>query len=97
MIPRLREIKLFRFAYAGVVVARILFGYKLLSLRRKRLPEDVYLQRLGERHLRSAGTYRPPRISPPRFPTLASLCLRAWLLPRFSGIPTRWSPQFVIS
>ena len=54
MIPRLREIRLFRFAYAGAVVARVLLGYKLLSLRRKGLPEDVYLQRLSAHHLRSA-------------------------------------------
>ena len=54
MTPRLREIRLFRFAYAGVVVARILLGYKLLSLRRKGLPKDVYLQRLSAHHLRSA-------------------------------------------
>ena len=47
MIPRFREIRLFRFAYAGAVVARILLGYKLLSLRKKGLPEDVYLQRLA--------------------------------------------------
>ena len=53
-MPRLREIRLFRFAYAGVIVARILFGYKLLSLRRKGLPEDVYLRRLSAHHLRSA-------------------------------------------
>ncbi len=54
MIPRFREIRLFRFAYAGAVVARILLGYKLLSLRKKGLPEDVYLQRLSAHHLRSA-------------------------------------------
>ncbi len=54
MRPRLRELRLVRFAYAGAVVARVLLGYKLLALRKGRWSPEKYQHRLSVYHLNSA-------------------------------------------
>jgi len=53
-LQRLREMPLARFAYAGALVAGILAGYKLLSLRRHYLAPGEYQERLNAYHARSA-------------------------------------------
>ncbi len=50
----IREMRLFRFAYAGGIAARILLGYRFLAARKKKLTPEAYQQRLHEHHLRSA-------------------------------------------
>jgi predicted unusual protein kinase regulating ubiquinone biosynthesis (AarF/ABC1/UbiB family) len=50
----LREMRPVRFAYAGGLVASILAGYKLLSLRRGRLSDEEYKEQLSAYHSRSA-------------------------------------------
>lgn len=54
MLPGLRENRIFRFTYAATTAGRILAGYKLLSLRKKRLTPEEYERRLREHHRRSA-------------------------------------------
>ena len=53
-LPQLLEMRPVRFAYAGGLVASILAGYKLLSLRRGRLSAEKYEERLSAYHTRSA-------------------------------------------
>ena len=53
-LPQLLEMRPVRFAYAGGLVASILAGYKLLSLRRGRLTAEKYEERLSAYHTRSA-------------------------------------------
>ena len=53
-LPQLLEMRPLRFAYAGGLVASILTGYKLLSLRRGSLSSEEYQQRLRAYHTRSA-------------------------------------------
>src|SRR5206468_12546311 len=54
LLPQLLEMRPLRFAYAGGLVASILTGYKLLSLRRGRLSQEEYQDRLSSYHTRSA-------------------------------------------
>ena len=54
LLPQLLEMRPLRFAYAGGLVASILAGYKLLSLRRGRLSPEEYAERLSDYHTRSA-------------------------------------------
>ncbi len=54
MNPRLREIRAFRLAYAGAVAARVLAGYKFISLRRGRMSPEEYQERVHAHHTRSA-------------------------------------------
>ena len=54
LLPQLLEMRPLRFAYAGGLVASILAGYKLLSLRRGSLSSEEYQQRLRAYHTRSA-------------------------------------------
>jgi predicted unusual protein kinase regulating ubiquinone biosynthesis (AarF/ABC1/UbiB family) len=54
LLPQLREMRAVRFAYAGGLVASILAGYKLLSLRRGSLSAEEYQERLSAHHNRSA-------------------------------------------
>ena len=54
MLPQLLEMRPLRFAYAGGLVASILAGYKLLSLRRGRLSPEESEERLSAYHTRSA-------------------------------------------
>src|SRR5438046_74433 len=50
MTFNLRDVQAYRFAYAGMVVGRILLGYKRLSMRRGKLGEKHYEQRLKAHH-----------------------------------------------
>lgn len=54
MIAQIREIRLFRFAYAASIIARILTGYRLLALRRGRMSPEQYSERLGALHQKGA-------------------------------------------
>ncbi len=54
MIPRPRKMRLYRLAYAGLVAARILFAYRALAARKKRLTDEQYKQRLSALHISSA-------------------------------------------
>src|SRR5713101_7938333 len=54
MIAQIRELRLFRFAYAGSVIARTLAGYKLLSMRRRGTTEEKHEKRLSDHHRQSA-------------------------------------------
>jgi len=54
LLPQLLEARPLRFAYAGGLVASILAGYKLLSLRRGRLSQEEYAEKLSAYHTRSA-------------------------------------------
>jgi len=54
LLPQLLEVRPLRFAYAGGLVASILAGYKLLSLRRGRLSPEECAERLSAYHTRSA-------------------------------------------
>ncbi len=54
VLPSLREMRLARFSYAGALIAGILTGYKLLSLRRGRMSEEEYRRQLSAHHTRSA-------------------------------------------
>ncbi len=54
MRSRIRENRLYRFAYAASLIARILTGYRLLALRRGRMPEAEYERRLKDQHRRNA-------------------------------------------
>jgi predicted unusual protein kinase regulating ubiquinone biosynthesis (AarF/ABC1/UbiB family) len=55
LLPQLLEMRPLRFAYAGGLVASILAGYKLLSLRRGKLAPEEYKERLSAYHARTAG------------------------------------------
>jgi predicted unusual protein kinase regulating ubiquinone biosynthesis (AarF/ABC1/UbiB family) len=54
MLPALRENRVFRFTHAATTAARILSGYKMLSLRKKRMSPEEYDRRLRDHHRRSA-------------------------------------------
>ncbi len=54
MLPGLRENRALRFTYAAAIAARILSGYKMLSMRKKRMTSEEYERRLRDHHRRSA-------------------------------------------
>jgi len=54
MLPGLRENRVFRFTYAATTAARILSGYKLLSMRKKGISPQEYDRRLRDHHRRNA-------------------------------------------
>jgi ubiquinone biosynthesis protein len=54
MLSGLRENRVFRFTYAASTAARILSGYKLLSMRKKGMSPEEYDERLRDHHRRSA-------------------------------------------
>ena len=50
MLPGLRENRVFRFTYAATTAARILSGYKILSMRKKGMSPEEYDRRLRDHH-----------------------------------------------
>ena len=54
LLATIREMRLARFTYAGGLVAGILAGYRLLSLRKDNLGAEEYERRVRAHHVRSA-------------------------------------------
>lgn len=54
MIPRPKEMRLYRLAHAGRMAAGVLLSYRRLAAKKKKLPDDEYQRRLSELHTRNA-------------------------------------------